>query len=128
MKQALAEMRTADGRGQGNEGNKGAKRSGSARVLARIGKLWIGFWRGQSNLSCRLRLSIALARLVLLVPSLLRPVLFHFEHQALEVFGLGQVEDDGMVGSGAAALEQAHAARCIGGGRGDGGFEIGPAT
>lgn len=54
------------------------------------------------------------------------PASFHFEHQALQVFGLGQVEHNGMVGSGAAALEQADAPRCIGCGRGDCALEIGP--
>ncbi len=55
------------------------------------------------------------------------PASLHFKHQTLEVFGLRQIEDDRMVESGAAALEEAHAARGIGGGRGHGGFEIGPA-
>ena len=32
-----------------------------------------------------------------------------FQHQALEVFGFRQVENDGMVGRGAAALEKAYA-------------------
>ena len=45
------------------------------------------------------------------------PALFHFKHKAFEVFGFRQIEDDGMVGSGAAALEEAHATRGIGGSR-----------
>jgi hypothetical protein len=41
--------------------------------------------------------------------------LFRFEDEALQVLGLGQVEDHGMIGGGAPALEQAHAAISVGG-------------
>jgi hypothetical protein len=55
-----------------------------------------------------------------------RDSLLHFQHQALQVFGLGQVEYDGMVKCGAAALKEACAPRCIGGGSSDCALEIGP--
>lgn len=42
--------------------------------------------------------------------------LFHFQNEALQVFGLGEIQDDGMIGGGAAAREQADAAVGVGGG------------
>jgi hypothetical protein len=66
------------------------------------------------SLSCSLAGPTAILPLGWLAP-LLRD-LFRFEDQAFEVFGFGQIEDDGMVGGGTAALEEAHAARGIGGG------------
>ena len=38
--------------------------------------------------------------------------LLDFKHQALQVFGLGQVQHYGMVGRSAAPLKQAHSKRC----------------
>ena len=53
--------------------------------------------------------------------------LVRLEYEALQVLGLRQVEHDGVVKSGAAALEQADAAAGIDGGCGHGALEFGPA-
>lgn len=57
----------------------------------------------------------------------MRRSLFDLQHQALQVFGFGQVEYDGMIECGATAFEKAHAALRVGSSRGNGTFEIGPA-
>jgi len=52
-------------------------------------------------------------------------ILVHLKYEALQVFGLGQIEDDGMIGCGAATLQEANAAVRVGGSGGDSGFEVG---
>jgi len=56
-----------------------------------------------------------------------RKLLVDLEDEALEVLGLGEVEQDGVVVRGTAAFEQGDAAVGVNGGRGDDGFEFGEA-